>query len=94
MSYSFTAPNKTPYAILDDSLDLTKWLLSGETLSSVNVTCPDEGLTISNAGILENLVTWRVAGGTEGKNHEVEVRFNTDSGRRDMRTVLYPVRAR
>lgn len=94
MSYTYTAPNKAPYSILDHALDLSLWLAEGEVLDVADVSCPDGKIEVSNWGIDGTKVTWRVSGGLAGDNAKVEVRFTCDTGRRDMRTVLYPIRDR
>lgn len=94
MSHTYTAPWKTPWSILDHALDLSRWKDEGETIATVEAETIEGSVTTSNSGPVGDNAVWRVAGGTVGESALVRVRWTMSSGRRDERTILYPIRTR
>lgn len=82
MSYTFTAPLKDPAAVLDHGMDWTEELDDGETITGQpTVTALPAGLTIAAVNAANGIVSWRVSGGTLGKDYIVTVGITTSAGR-------------
>lgn len=85
--------NKDPSAVLDYEINWSKWLASGDTLSSHTVT-PDAGITVDSSVLAPDKVTIWVSGGTVGKTYKVACLVTTANGRTDERTITISVKDR
>jgi hypothetical protein len=77
---------KDPQATLDWAFDWSKWLASGEEISSATVTV-DSGLTKASESNTTTKVTVWLTGGTLGATYKVACRITTNQGRIDERTI-------
>lgn len=80
---------KDPDAVLDYTWDWTRWLASGEEISTRSVPEPD-GLTRDSVGSDESFVTAWMSGGTDGV-HEFPCTITTDQGRTEARRIRISV---
>ena len=77
-SYSF--PARDPADISEHRFDWSKFLGSGETVTSATVTAEPTGLTISEPVIAGSVVTVVISGGVTGSTYEVNCRIETSLG--------------
>lgn len=72
-------PVKHPQAVLDYDLDLTNWLLVGETIVSATVTVLPAGLTVGSPLITSPKVKVWVSGGTAAIDYTLTFKCVTSS---------------
>ena len=84
---------KDPGATLDYSVDWSKWLASGETITSHAVTVPT-GIDKTTDAHTSTAVTYWLSGGTAGQRYAVTCQITTSQGRTDERTDYIDVRDR
>lgn len=84
---------KDPNAVLDYVLNWSKWLASGDTISSVTAT-PDTGITVDDTDFDATTTTLWLSGGTAGSKYNIRVHVVTANGRQDDRTVQITVAER
>lgn len=75
---------KDPNAVLDYTLDWTKWL-DGDTLSSATFTVPN-GVTKDDESNDTTTATVWVSGGTAGTSYVIRCRVTTAAGRTEDRS--------
>ena len=75
---------KDPNAVLDYTLDWTKWL-DGDTIDTATFTVPD-GLTLDDSTNDTVLATAWLSGGTAGTSYVVRCRITTAGGRTEDRS--------
>lgn len=81
---SFT---KDPDAILDYEIDWSRWLASGDQLSSSEWSSSSEALTIDSSDYSTKASKCWLSGGIAGESYLVRCRVVTTQGRRDDRTI-------
>ena len=85
---------KDPDAVLDYTLDWTKWLDEvGDTIETSTWIVP-AGLTKVTETNTAKLATVWLSGGTVGENYTVTNRITTAAGRADDRSITIRVRER
>lgn len=85
---------KDPQAVLDYSVDWTKWLDEvGDTIATSTWIVPT-GLTKVTETNTTKLATVWLSGGTEGTNYTVTNRITTAAARTDDRSITLRVRER
>jgi len=85
---------KDPEAVLDYSIDWTKWLDEvGDTIETSTWIVPT-GLTKVTETNTTKLATVWLSGGTVGTNYTVTNRITTAAGRTDDRSITIRVRER
>ncbi len=72
---------KQPNDVLDYTIDLTKWMASGDTVSSSTASASPSGLTVSvTNGTTSSPKVW-ASGGTDGKEYQITLTVVTTGGR-------------
>jgi hypothetical protein len=85
---------KDPSSVLDFGFDWSKWLDSGETITSYVIT-PDAGLTkVSDGSTTAGSVIVWLSSGSPGMRYSVACLINTSGSRVDERTIKIDVRNR
>ena len=85
---------KDPQAVLDYTIDWTKWLDEvGDTIEASTWIVPT-GLTKVTETNTNKLATVWLSGGTVGENYTVTNRITTAAGRADDRSITIRVRER
>ena len=74
-----------PDALLDYSVDWSRWLVSGDTIASVSWTVPS-GITNDHTSNTTSRATIWLTGGTPGKSYQITCHVVTAAGREDDRT--------
>lgn len=73
--------NKQPADVLDYTVDLTNWMVSGDTVTSTNASITPSGPSIEvTQGASSQPKIW-VSGGTNGKQYKVTTTIVTNGGR-------------
>lgn len=81
-----------PQAVLDYTFDWSRWLASGETITTATVT--GDGVTIDSTDTTTTTVAAWVSGGTLGEIETVKCAITTSGGRTDERTIRLSIRER
>jgi hypothetical protein len=85
---------KDPQAVLDYTIDWTKWLDEvGDTIAMSTWIVPT-GLTKVTETNTTKLATVWLSGGTDGTNYTITNRITTAAGRTDDRSITIRVRER
>lgn len=92
MPPTFTAL-KDPRAKLDYVFDWSRWLDSGDSISSASFTAAS-GLSISSTSVASPNATIRLAGGTAGSKYTVTCQITTANGLDDERSAQIAVNDR
>ena len=72
---------KQPADVLDYGVDLTKWLVTGDTVSSATAAVSPSGLTISvTNGTTSEPKVW-ASGGDDGTEYQITLTVVTTGGR-------------
>lgn len=72
---------KQPADVLDYGVDLTKWLVTGDTVSSSSAAVSPSGLTISvTNGTTSEPKVW-ASGGVDGTEYQITLTVVTTGGR-------------
>jgi len=72
---------KQPNDVLDYTVDLTKWMASGDTVSSATAAVSPSGLTISvTNGTTSEPKVW-ASGGANGTEYQITLTVVTTGGR-------------
>ncbi|OQW34522.1 MAG: hypothetical protein A4E20_10910 [Nitrospira sp. SG-bin2] len=82
MAKTFT---KDPEAILDYSVDWSKWLVSDDYLVHATFV-PSPGLSVISSNVTETIATVWLSGGIAGQTYSVTCHITTNGGRQDDRT--------
>lgn len=83
---------KDPAAVLDYTIDWSRWL-AGDTITSASWTVP-AGITQTLATNDGSSATVWLSGGTAGTSYTVKGLINTQAGRTDERSILIKVENR
>ena len=95
MSSTIATYIKDPSAKLDYSIDWSRWLPTGDTISAV--TWSASGVTVSASPApshASGVATAWLEGGTEGEDATVTCQVTTTAGRIDERSIRVQVRGR
>lgn len=84
---------KDPEAVLDYTLDWTKWLPTGDFIVALSVTS-ESGLTVDSSSFTDTETTAWVSGGTAAASYLVTFHITTDGGREDDRTITISCKER
>lgn len=79
------AVTKDPDANLDYAFDWNDWLVSGDSISSFEVTAT--GVTVANPIHSAGKIIFWLTGGTDGTSYSVKCHIHTVQGRVDDRTM-------
>ncbi len=77
---------KDPGATLDYTIDWSRWIQPGETITTATATASN-GATVDSTAIAGANVTAWISGGTAGKSTILRVEITTDQGRTDARQI-------
>lgn len=83
--------SKQPSEVLDYDVDLSKWMIEGDTIVSATSTA-ETGLTIESTSFVGSTVKVWVSGGLDNKNYKVTTKTLTNDGR--LKEVDFTVRVR
>ena len=85
---------KDPEAVLDYTIDWTKWLDEvGDTIATSTWIVPSGLTKVTETNTSKNATVW-LSGGTDGTNYTVTNRITTAAGRTDDRSISIRVRER
>ncbi len=91
---------KDPHATLDYSIDWSRWVPSGDSISGTpawSVTGPDASLAVAGVpapSVASGIATAWLTGGTAGQTYRVTCRVTTTAGRIDDRSITVRVAER
>lgn len=83
---------KDPHAVLDYTIDWTRWL-AGDTISTSEWLVPAELSVTAHTKTTATATVW-LAGGTAGESYTVTNRISTDGGRTEDRSFTVRVEER
>ena len=83
---------KDPHAVLDYTIDWTRWL-AGDTIATSEWLVPAELTLTAHTKTIASTTVW-LSGGTAGESYSVTNRISTDGGRTEDRSFTVRVEER
>ena len=72
---------KQPNDVLDYTIDLSKWMATGDTVTSANASVNPAGLNVSVTNDTTDKPKVWASGGNDGTTYQVTLTVNTNGGR-------------